>query len=472
EASIPRKVLTTVEILPGKPFHVTRRRGREIQKVNKYFVELRRDVPTSTVIGLYIKGPPGCGKTQLARQVGEEFEQNTAPRGHFQNVPCVVATLQAQSPEAMLESYKKLHEKLEIPNAHECQGSVRERIKSYMEDVKNYLRRTSSVWLLIVDNLTINDPMREFWPSPGQESPWGEGTVLVTTQDSELVPRSHVHAKSMPLDSGMEEEDAMELLRVISGMDVDEDAKKIARYQSFLGYFPLSLACAAVYVGQMREDRPLSKFSWKNYLSNLQKYYAYLDHSDFTHHNPCYPKTMLAAAEFAARRMAENNKVLRAAFVFLSYCSLQPVPLDTVADYVLREAKARVPDDVKLKVARCSLLVYPQTGERGIEVVTLHQVMRMAFSQIRRNPDESEGNVDKCEASSESLKKKELNGVLQALNEAYKQKRGQLKKEDLAIRILLCPHLKEFVEGVEVVQWLEETLLVQALVHFADGLVH
>lgn len=118
EASIPRKVLTTVEILPGKPFHVTRRRGREIQKVNKYFVELRRDVPTSTVIGLYIKGPPGCGKTQLARQVGEEFEQNTAPRGHFQNVPCVVATLQAQSPEAMLESYKKLHEKLEIPNAH------------------------------------------------------------------------------------------------------------------------------------------------------------------------------------------------------------------------------------------------------------------------------------------------------------------------------------------------------------------
>ncbi|XP_022802323.1 uncharacterized protein LOC111339863 [Stylophora pistillata] len=369
----------------------------------------------------------------------------------------------------MLESYKKLHEKLEIPNAHECQGSVRDRIKSYMEDVKNYLRKTSSVWLLLVDNLTINDPMREFWPSPGQESPWGEGTVLVTTQDSELVPRSHENAEVIPLDSGMEEEDAMELLRVISGMDVDEDAKKVA---GVLGYFPLSLACAAVYVGQMREDRPLSKFSWKNYLSNLQKYYAHLDHSDFTHHNPCYPQSMLAAAEFAARRMAENNEILRAAFVFLSYCSLQPVPLDTVADYVLRRTKARVPDDVKLKIARCSLLVYPQTGERGREVVTLHQVMRMAFSQIRRNPDESEGNVDKCEVTGEFLKKKELNGVLQALNEAYKQKKGQLKKEDLALRILLCPHLKEFVEGVEVVQWLEETLLVQALVHFADGLVH
>ncbi|CAH3129488.1 unnamed protein product [Pocillopora meandrina] len=180
------------------------------------------------------------------------------------------------------------------------------------EGFKNYLRRTKSVWLLIVDNLTVSDQMREFWPSPGQESSWGEGTVLVTTQDSELAPRSHAHARVISLDSGMEEEDAMELLRVISKMDVDEDAKKVA---SDLGYFPLSLACAAVYVRQMSMDRPVSKFSWKNYLSNLQEYFAYLDHSDFTHHNPCYPQSKIPAVEFAAIRMAENSEVLRAAFV-------------------------------------------------------------------------------------------------------------------------------------------------------------
>ena len=460
-------------ILPGKPFHVTHRRGRELQKVCDFFVELRQNVSSSTVIGLYIKGPPGCGKTQLARQVGEEFMQNNAPGGCFENMPRVVATLQANSPESMLQSFKELHEKLEIPNEREYQGGVREQIKSYVEDFKNYLRRTKSVWLLIVDNLTVSDQMREFWPSPGQESSWGEGTVLVTTQDSELAPRSHAHARVISLDSGMEEEDAMELLRVISEMDVDEDAKKVA---SVLGYFPLSLACAAVYVRQMSLDRPVSKFSWKNYLSNLQEYFAYLDHSDFTHHNPCYPQSMIRAAEFAAIRMAENSEVLRAAFVFLSYCSLRPIPLDTVADYVLHEAKAsgnvniRVPDDVKLKIARCSLLIYPKTGERGIEVVTLHQVMRLAFSQIRRKQGNSGTNVDKYEATGE--KKKEISGVLQALNEAYKSKKGGLKEHDLAIRILLCPHLKEFVEEVKVVQWLEEDLLVKALVYLADGLVH
>ena len=437
---------------------------------------MRQNAPISSVIGLFVKGPPGCGKTQLARQFGKEFMEDNA--GRSEGLPRVVATLEAQTPESMLESYKELHEKLGIPKDREYQGSVRERIKGYQEDVKNYLRETSSVWLLIVDNLTVNDPLREFWPTPEQDSSWGEGTILVTTQDSELAPRSHAHAKVMSLDSGMEENDAMDLLRAISGMDTDEDAKRVAEV---LGYYPLSLACAAVYVRQMREDRPFSKFSWKNYLSNLKEYFAYLDHSDFTHHNPCYPQSMLPAAEFAARRMAENNEVLRAAFVFLSYCSLQPVPLDTVADYVLREAKAdgnatiRVPDDIKLKIAKCSLLVYPQTGEKGIEVVTLHQVMRLAFSQIRRKPDGKGTDTGKEEAASESaksVKKQELNGVLQALNEAYKQKKGGLKQEDIATMILLCPHLKELVEGEEMVQWLEGSLLVQALVYLADGLVH
>ena len=474
-AEIPKGVLPCVEILPGKPFHVTQTREGEIKKIKDIFSELSKSATASTVTGIYLKGPPGCGKTQLTRQFGKEFIEECKSRDD--EFPRIVATLHVQTPESLLESYKELHEKLEIPKERQEQGSVRDRIRSYADDVKNHLRETSSVWLLIVDNLTVSDPLREFWPTPEQDSPWGRGLVLVTTQDSELAPRAHAHAKVMPLDSGMEETDAMGLLRAISGLDVDEDAKKVAKV---LGHFPLSLACAAVYVRQMREDRPFSKFSWKNYLSNLEEYFAYLDHSDYTHHNPCYPQSMLPAAEFAARRMAENNEVLRAAFVFLSYCSLQPVPLDTVADYVLYDAKARgdtkvrVPDDVKVKVARCSLLIYPETGERGIEVVTLHQVMRLAFLQMRRKPEVNKTGNEETSASksTNNVDKQELNGVLQTLNEAYKQKKGELKQEDIATRILLCPHLKEFVEGVERVQWIDSSLLVQALVYLADGLIH
>jgi len=467
--------LPSVEILPGKPFHVTQRRGTEIQKIKEAFSQLRRDAPNSLVTGVFVKGPPGCGKTQLARQFGEEYMKESGSYG-AEPPQRIVATLHAQTPESLLESYKELHEKLEIPREFEERGSLKERIKVYSDDIKNHLHKSTTVWLLIVDNLTVNDPLREFWPTPEENSPWGEGLVLVTTQDSELAPRSHAHAKVVGLDSGMEEKDAMDLLRAISGIDTDEDAKSVAK---LLGYYPLSLACAAVYVRQMREDRPFFKFSWKNYLSNLKEYFAYLDHSDFTHHNPCYPQSMLPAAEFAARRMAENNEVLRAAFVLLSYCALQPVPLDTVTDYVLHQTaasgdgKIRVPDDIKVRIARCSLLIYPETGERGIEVVTLHQVMRLAFLQVRQKSDKKTGNQDELARGTKmSVENQERDGVLQNLNEAYKGKKGSIQKDAIATRIILSPHLKEFVENAEKNQGVGISLLVQTLVYLADSLVH
>ena len=439
---------------------------------------MRQNAVNPLVTGVFVKGPPGCGKTQLARQFGEEYMKEST--GYGAGSPRrIIATLRAQTPESLLESYKELHEKLEIPKEWEDSGNLHERIKAYSHDIKSHLRESSTVWLLIVDNLTVNDPLREFWPSPEENSPWGEGLVLVTTQDSGLAPRSHAHAKVLGLDGGMEEKDAMDLLSTISGIDTDEVAKKVAK---LLGFYPLSLACAAVYVRQMQEDRPFSKFSWNNYLSNLQEDFTYLDHSYYTHHNPCYSKSMLPAAEFAARRMAENNEVLRAAFVFLSYCALQPVPLDTVAEYVLRETgasddvKIRVLDDVKVKIARCSLLIYPETGERGIEVVTLHQVMRLAFEQIRRKTDKKtkkmETEDESTRTSATSVEKRELDGVLRTLNDAYKVKKGDVKKDAIATRIILCPHLKESVKNAEKCQFVETNLLVKALVYLADGLVH
>lgn len=470
------KFLPSVSILPGKPFHVTQRRGREIQKIREAFSQLRQNASNSLVAGVFVKGPPGCGKTQLARQFGEEYMNKTDDCGMEFPRRKIVATLNSRSIESLLESYRELHEKMKIPKHFKEIGSARERVQAFADSLKRYLKESCSSWLIIVDNLTVNDPFREFWPTPEENSPWGEGLVLVTTQDSELAPRAHAQARVLGLDSGMEEVDAMDLLSAVSGIAGDLDAKRVAQ---MLGYYPLSLACAAVYVRQMREDRPVSKFSWKNYMANLQEYFAYLDHSDYTHHNTCYPQSMLPAAEFAARRMAENNEVLRAAFVFLSYCALQPVPLDSIAQYILNQTadtdngKIRVPDDIKLKIARCSLLIYPETGERGIEVVTLHQVMRLAFLQIRRKQGQKTGTPHKsAENTLKSEERREQNGVLQTLTQAYKDKKDSTKKDAIATRIILSPHMKEFVDRVENCQLVESSLLVQTLVYLADSLVH
>ncbi|XP_067026243.1 uncharacterized protein [Acropora muricata] len=460
-----------ISILPLSPFHVTRRREREIQKICEAFDRLKESASGSLVSGVFVKGPPGCGKTQLARQFGEEYIKRVE-NGRRK----IVATLNARSAESFLESYKELHEQLKIRKHSVKKGDIRERIKTYTDDIKSHLRESCCTWLIIVDNLTINDPLRDFWPAPGENSLWGKGRVLVTTQDSDLAPIAHANAEVIGLDSGMTEEDALHLLSDVSLIKADDDAKGVARV---LGYYPLSLACAAVYVRQMTKDRSFSKFSWKNYEEIFQENVAGVDHSNYAYHNTCYPQSMLQAAELAARRMAENKEVLRAAFVFLSYCALQPVPLDTVGQYVLRlagasgDGKTRGRDDVKRKIASCSLLIYPETGERGIEVVTLHQVMRCAFSQIRQRPDKKSGSQLESSGNDDvSEERQERNGVLQTLNTVYHNIKGNMKKDAIAMRIILSPHLKEFIENPGNDQDLEKIDIVEALVYRADSLVH
>ena len=423
--------------------------------------DLRQNASSATVTAVYLTGPPGCGKTQLARQFGEEFALE-----ELSNEPRIVVTLRAQTPESLLESYKELHDKLGIQEQRDKERTLLKQLAMYSNEVKNLLLNSSNAWLLIVDNVTATYPLREFWPTPEENSLWGDGFVLITTQDNEIFPsEAHMYAQALSLASGMEIGNALDLLATVSGISTDEDAQKVAKE---LGFYPLSLACAAVYVRQMRKDRPFLQFSWKNYLSNLQEYFEHLEYSGFTHHNHCYPRSMLPAAVFSARRIAERNEVLRAAFEFLSYCALQPVPLDIVADYVISVSGALVPDDVKAQIAKCSLLIYPMAGERGIEVVTLHQVMRFAFLQLRKETDNRETTEDRATSHA----KNNFYKVLCTINNAYGRRKTDLDQGAIASRILLCPHLKEFYETAEKNQWLENELAIQTMVYYADGLVH
>ena len=171
-AETPKRVVLSMEILPGKPFHVTQRREREIQKI----IDTFKSATLSTVTVIYVIGAPGCGKTQLARQFVKKFLEEC--ESHAVEFSTTVATINAQTTKSLLKSYVELYKKLEFPKEGEMQGAIHQRIKSHVEDVKNYLRKTSAVWLLIVDNVMVNDPLREFWPAPEQDSLWGKGLLF------------------------------------------------------------------------------------------------------------------------------------------------------------------------------------------------------------------------------------------------------------------------------------------------------
>ena len=423
-----------------------------------------------TVTAVYLTGPPGSGKSQLAREFGARFFDDVHGAGKTR----LVATLQAERPEALLKSLKEICGALgaQVQEGPSPSKDVFTLLRRYSQGLKNVLRHSAMEWLLIIDNLSADCPQKEFWPQPGENSPWGGGKVLITTQDNELVSHSHSYASPLSLAAGMEPAVALEVLVLVSGLEADEHATAVAQR---LNYYPLSLACAAVYVCEMRESRPAANFGWKNYLSNLTNYFEHLEYSEYTEHNPSYPRSMLSAAIMAAQRMADTSDVLRATFEFLSHCALvQPVPLDAVADYVLRVTRALVPDTVKSKVARCSLLVYPRAGEKGIEVIQCHQVMRFAFVRLTKKLDGESFSPESSDAQfkPEFQEKRRLEEVLRSFNNTYKKCISSLDQRAISERILLSPHLQECIGTSEKKSWTDSICFVEALVHLADGLVH
>ncbi|XP_048589454.1 uncharacterized protein LOC116606690 [Nematostella vectensis] len=456
---------TSVTILTGKPYHKTYQRQKELEKIDDLYRSLE---PASDVITVYLTGPPGSGKSQLSRQYGAQYGQ----RSHH-GEGCVVATLHAETPESLLESYKQLVKELGLCISDNTDEATRVKLKTYSQSVKEYLRNTPTPqWLFIVDNVVASEPLTEFWP--GRESSWGVGRVIVTTQDAELVPKSSEYARDLSLARGMDEQDAVGLMYLIADLEIDADAIEVARK---LDYYPLSLACAAVFIKEMRTDRPVANYRWTNYLSNLNKYFDDLHYPEFQQHNLCYPRSMLPAAVCAAKRMVSNNRFLASAFEFLSHCALQPIPLEVVADHVMRMCDGcQVPDVVKRDIARCSLLICPRSGARGIEVVTMHQVMRTAFTHLRLESRDSDsvGGCGGCEEKDEKCREqRSFLGALDTMNICYQRYKVSLDEYGVSIRILLSPHLQACISTALNRSEYEDTeTFVLSSVYFADSLVH
>lgn len=63
-------------------------------------------------------------------------------------------------------------------------------------------------------------------PQPGSED-WGEGNVLITTQDGKLVEEVNDFVAEYRLNHGMSEEDALALLQSLTGKKEDAKAREL-----------------------------------------------------------------------------------------------------------------------------------------------------------------------------------------------------------------------------------------------------
>lgn len=180
-------------ILPCEPAHEVIRRSNDITRLKKKMKDLE-DGSHQVVSTIYISGTPGSGKSQLARQVRQEF---FCTRSRDTDDLVFVATLNAASVETLADSYITLGKYLGI-SEHSLTSLETDKSENPRETIQHLKIliatkiRKFSKWLLIADNVVELKAIRSFLPQTASTE-WGHGQVLITTQDSSTIPCNAPH---------------------------------------------------------------------------------------------------------------------------------------------------------------------------------------------------------------------------------------------------------------------------------------
>ena len=362
-------------ILASRPPHVIIRRSHDIERITKKMEELYNG-SSGAVSTVFLSGNPGCGKTQLAREIGQQLFSEQS------NDLIFVATLNTESIESLVDSYLTLGRYLGITEYALTSLDSLKKVKP-IEAIKQLHRlilpKTSKFtkWLIIADNVIDLRLVRDLLPQTGSKE-WGHGQVLITTQDSGTIPQNAPHTYHESLSKGMRRDEAVELLETVSRISERVQAENVAE---LLDFQPLALAAAAYFV-QTVVTSGSSNYNWKAYLQDISTYsQRKKTETVLANESSAYNKTTMAAVEMAIQRAVDTDEVLRHTYSFLSLCANDDLPLETVLKFVKAQVKDQLEVLMKAKIVKSSLsLVHSEEGgERTY--LRLHKVVHEALKR-------------------------------------------------------------------------------------------
>ena len=383
-----QKEITSFCILPPKPSHDIGNRDRDVSEIAKQLRELK-EANESSLTYLYISGNPGSGKSQLARLVARGFFDED------KEMPCAssfVMTVNAASPGSLLESYAFFARQLRCPEYSIIQilNSKNSKIEEKIADLKMLISTKISLftsWLLVVDNVTSVSSVHAHLPDSGNEA-WGKGQLLITTQDTASIPLPSSCINHILVSKGMDHDDAISLLSMLSGLPNSEQENEVAQA---LDYQPLALASAATFVKQAQQNKASSHFGWKEYLKVLEKGQRRITEEILAETNLSYPNSMTAAIALAVEKEITSNKVVNHLFSLLSICAPKPLSLDIGINYIKtvdENSKDLDKELICMRLKRCSQLLFDE-DEKGC-FIRVHQVVHDAIkTALKDNPKDN-----------------------------------------------------------------------------------
>ena len=385
--------------LPAEPSHETVARASEVTLILQELENLKQEnADKNDVTVLFLSGNPGCGKSQVARQVGERYQEYIEV-----NETAFVATLNAENVDTVLESYMKLASLVGCSDYSVSNPAIQNLGKkeklTLLKSLITAKTRRYSHWLIIVDNVVDVKSVCQYWPQPGTKE-WGRGQVLVTTQDSHSIPSSHSRCHHVSISGGMEPREAVAMLSQISGVSSDNNKEQEVALK--LEYQPLALACAAVYVKH-------TAVSWEDYLVKLEEGKRKATEKPYESTNLTYTTPMTTAIELAVQREIKNYAVLHHAFKYLSLLAHEKIALTYVTKYVLKRLPEAYEHVIQAEILSSSLILTSDANVKEIKVhQTVYSSLKLIFSAVT---DDSEDCAAAAILSFSSLVNCDINDI-------------------------------------------------------------
>ncbi|KAK3748337.1 hypothetical protein QZH41_008691, partial [Actinostola sp. cb2023] len=206
-------------VLPAKPSHDTIDRMDEVGRIFEQMNRLSSEKKGKTTV-VYLSGMPRCGKSEMARQIGEKyFLSNDTTDLVF------IMTINASNMDTLLQSYVEFATRLKC-HPNDISRITTSKVLSQENRIKQLRALTVQqvdkypCWLMIVDNVNDLDSFSKYWPQTGGKTRGGSGQILVTTQDSESICITS-NTQHLPSETGFLSEDVddiVDCLEAIGGI--------------------------------------------------------------------------------------------------------------------------------------------------------------------------------------------------------------------------------------------------------------
>ncbi|XP_078367057.1 uncharacterized protein LOC144651063 [Oculina patagonica] len=367
-------------ILPLRPSHEVVERKMEVEDIMQKFTDLQNTNEDGSIVTVYVSGNPGCGKSQIAREVGKQFFEREAAKSDHDSCTLVM-TLNAENEQSMLDSYYKFAREVGVTeySLNSITGGDSKLMPfekiSHLKTLVSAKVQNYSNWLLIYDNVDELRSMRNWWP----DEDWGAcGQVLVTTQDSTYLPVADPLCQHVSLSQGMQPDDAIKLLRSISQFSCDGDEEQLVL--NALDHQPLAIACAALYAHFINSGEPQNPGKiWENYLKKLETLRKRMStETVYERTSRSYRSSMTSAVTLALEKLVQN-KPFEHVVQFLALGAPAPVDIDLIVSFVMKQDPDCDEDLTAAEISKCSLLMELCPDDSSRRLIKMHQVVHDVF---------------------------------------------------------------------------------------------